>query len=579
MSKIENPIPAAALAQHTIVLGKTRSGKSSAMRFLVEDLLDKQEPVCIIDPKGDWWGLKASASGKSKGYPVIIFGGEHADVPIDPHAGAAVAELFATGNRPCIIDLGGWKVEDTTRFFVDFASTLFRTIRGTRRLVIDEVHNFCPKGKVWSPQAGMMLHWANRLASEGLGKGILMLAASQRPQKVHNDFLTSCEFLIAMRVIHKSDRDAINDWIKGAGVASEVFDVNALASLKRGEAWAWAPEAEFGPVRVQFPLFHTYDSFRAQISEVPAKLKGWAGIDLAEVQKKLAAVVEEAKANDPELLKARIRELEAQARKQPKESAVVQAAGDAFEKALAREIRKRDGEWRDAWGMLGVHFSKVKRTADSIRESLAFVDAFNMPAAPSLGSQLSVRVNGYKRPAPVTMAKAADLGVEAYLEGSTGAGEVRGTPLKILKGLSEFESLGVKHSTRAMIARWCGVKGATGSFKTYISTLRSRGLIEGTNDAIKLTSIGRQAAPASRAPSSREELFSKTDEVFGGTCAQVFRTIASCYPEEKSRDEIAAMMNLQVSGSFKTYISTLLSSGMVVKGAHGIVLAVWVSEI
>lgn len=180
-------LPAAVLEQHLIVLGKTGAGKSSVMRLLVEGLLDQQKPVCIIDPKGDWYGLKSSADGKRPGYPVVIFGGDHADVPLNAHAGAHVAELVATGNRPCLIDLGGWTVADRTRFFIEFASTLFRTTRGRRWLVIDEVHNFCPQGKVHDPDAGKALHWANRLASEGRGKGIQILAASQRPQKVHKD--------------------------------------------------------------------------------------------------------------------------------------------------------------------------------------------------------------------------------------------------------------------------------------------------------------------------------------------------------------------------------------------------------
>lgn len=59
--------------------------------------------------------------------------------------------MIATGNRPCIIDLGGWLVSDRTRFFIDFAQTLFRTTRGQRFIVIDEVHNFAPQGKVLDP--------------------------------------------------------------------------------------------------------------------------------------------------------------------------------------------------------------------------------------------------------------------------------------------------------------------------------------------------------------------------------------------------------------------------------------------
>jgi hypothetical protein len=94
-----------------------------------------------------------------------IFGGEHGDMPLNEHAGAPVAELLATGNRPAIIDLGGWMVGERTRFFIRFASTFFRLTRGPHWLVIDEVHEFAPQGKVFDPDAGKMLHWSNRLAS------------------------------------------------------------------------------------------------------------------------------------------------------------------------------------------------------------------------------------------------------------------------------------------------------------------------------------------------------------------------------------------------------------------------------
>src|SRR5258708_104401 len=228
-------LPSAVFDQHIILLGKTGSGKSSVIRLMEEHLLDLNEPTCTVDPKGDHWGIKASASGKQAGYPVVIFGGEHGDVPLNSRSGVAVAELAATGNRPCIIDLGGWMPGARTEFWLDFASTFFRSTRGRRWLAIDEVHNLAPKGKIMDPQAGKMLHWSNRLASEGLGKGVALIAASQRPQKVHNDFLTSCETLIAMRVIHKADRDALKDWIDGCGDPEKGKEVlNEVASMKRG---------------------------------------------------------------------------------------------------------------------------------------------------------------------------------------------------------------------------------------------------------------------------------------------------------------------------------------------------------
>ncbi len=69
-------IPRAAAPHHLIALGKTGTGKSSKLRVFTEGLLDTGNPVCIIDPKGDWWGLKSSADGKTAGYPIVIFGGE-----------------------------------------------------------------------------------------------------------------------------------------------------------------------------------------------------------------------------------------------------------------------------------------------------------------------------------------------------------------------------------------------------------------------------------------------------------------------------------------------------------------------
>jgi uncharacterized protein len=290
------PIPREILTQHVAILGKTRSGKSSVMRLLVEDLLERRLPVCVVDPKGDWWGVKLAADGKRPGYPVVIFGGEHADIPINEGSGGQVAELFATGNRPCLIDLGGWMVGPRTRFWVDFASTLFKHTKGTRWLVVDEVHNFCPKGSLKGTEGEMAkaLHWTNRLASEGLGKGLAMLFASQRPQKVHNDTLTSAETLIAMRVLHPSDRGAVSDWIKGCGDSEGSEVLNSLAQMARGEGWTWSPEIRFGPKRVHFPLFHTYDSFRPQTMEDTKRLTGWAEMDLTEVKQQFAATIERA---------------------------------------------------------------------------------------------------------------------------------------------------------------------------------------------------------------------------------------------------------------------------------------------
>jgi hypothetical protein len=339
------PIPEKALEMNVIVLGKTRSGKSSTVRIFVEQLLaDGDEPICIIDPKGDWWGLKLAKDGKHPGFAkLIILGGDRADIPITEHAGAAIAELVCTTDRSYLIDQGGMTVGERTRFFIDFAATLFKLHRGRRKLIIDEVHNFCPKGKVMSPDAGKMLHWANRLASEGSGKGIILIAASQRSQKVHNDFLTSCETLIAKKVIHAADRKAIKEWIDGCGDPEQGKELLAtIASLKRDTAWVWSPEIDFGPQQVKFPLFATYDSFKPQ----PADMKfEWKPFDLDTVREQLSAYVRVAEQNDPKVLHKRIAELERELKAKPRESTIsdqtlLTKCGESYDQGVQDGYRK-----------------------------------------------------------------------------------------------------------------------------------------------------------------------------------------------------------------------------------------------
>src|SRR5690348_6580591 len=68
-------IPEKVLEQHAMTLGKTGSGKSSATRHIVEHLLQQKKRVCIVDPKGDWWGLKFAGAGEKRSpFNVIAFG-------------------------------------------------------------------------------------------------------------------------------------------------------------------------------------------------------------------------------------------------------------------------------------------------------------------------------------------------------------------------------------------------------------------------------------------------------------------------------------------------------------------------
>ncbi len=86
----EYKIPDDCLTRPMACLGRTGSGKSNTAKGMVERLLDARRRVVVVDPKGDWWGLRQSGDGKRPGYPIPIFGGDHADIEITEHAGAGL---------------------------------------------------------------------------------------------------------------------------------------------------------------------------------------------------------------------------------------------------------------------------------------------------------------------------------------------------------------------------------------------------------------------------------------------------------------------------------------------------------
>lgn len=536
------PIPDKVLAQHVAILGKTRSGKSSVMRLLVEGLLERGEPVCIVDPKGDWYGIKLAADGKHPGFKVVIFGGEHADVPINAHAGKQVAELFATGNRPRLVDLGGWMPGDRTRFWIDFASTLFRFTKGNRWLAVDEIHNFAPKGKVFDVDAGKALHWTNRLASEGLGKGVAMLFASQRPQKVHNDTLTSAETLIAMRVLHPSDRGAVSDWIKGCGDSEGSEVLKSLAQMDRGEGWVWSPEIGYGPQRVKFPMFSTYDSFRPQSVEDTKKLKGWAEVDLDEVRAQFAESIEREKADDPRELRKRIAQLErelAEAKKlKPK---IERIEIEQIQPTTVLKISGIAGDVRDAAEKLTVAANEITQAAlrvfdvhrgeeDAPRRGRAVAGRPRREAEPTLP--------GARRDVPTGRRMDQVRAGPGRPNGNFDSGQ-----RKVLTALAQYAG----GRSKKQVAILTGYSGGGGRFNNILGSLRSGGYLEG-NDTLRITDLGLVELGAWDPLPTGAALLDHWRSKLGGGETRVLNVIAASFPGTISKSACAAASGYEEGG-------------------------------
>jgi DNA helicase HerA-like ATPase len=140
-----HPIPDAALDADIAILGKKGRGKTFTAKGIVERLLHMQRRVLVLDPLSVWWGLKAGADGKAAGFPIPVFGGPHADIPLHDGAGAIIGELITASGISAVLDMGQMRKAEQARLVADLLDYLFTHNREPLWLVLEEADAFAPQ--------------------------------------------------------------------------------------------------------------------------------------------------------------------------------------------------------------------------------------------------------------------------------------------------------------------------------------------------------------------------------------------------------------------------------------------------
>ena len=279
-----------ALDDRIAIVGTAGSGKTYAAKGFVERLLESGARIAIVDPLGVWWGLRASADGGAAGYPVVVFGGRHADVPITAEMGAALGRLIASQALACVVDLS--ELGSSTarrRFMAAFAEALYEANGEPLHLILDEAD-------LWAPQRPIkgwenLLGHIEEIVRRGRVRGFIPWLITQRSAVVHKDVLSQADILIAMKLTASQDRDAIDAWIEGQADRREGKRIlGDLPRLQRGEGYLWAPGRGILE-HAAFPAIRTFDSSRTpKRGERLAVPRTLAGVDLTAIVAALAAV-------------------------------------------------------------------------------------------------------------------------------------------------------------------------------------------------------------------------------------------------------------------------------------------------
>ena len=295
------------------ILATSGAGKSNTAVVFAEEMYREHIPFCAIDPKGDWWGIRSSHSGKRRGLPIPILGGEHGDIPLTPLAGTMLGQMIAEDRMTCVLDVSEFETKaDQSRFLTDLAKALYKHNKKPLHLLLDEADEFLPErftnkaGDVTTECVGAWIRLIKRGRFKGLGSTLIC----QRSASLNKNALDMSETLIAMRVMSKRDRDAAAGWITEHALSAELAD--SLPSLENGQAWIWSPHELKMQSKVKFRRRTTFDSGATPDLDDPVTPTTVADVDLKALNARMAETTQKIEENDPVLLRREMTRLRTQ---------------------------------------------------------------------------------------------------------------------------------------------------------------------------------------------------------------------------------------------------------------------------
>lgn len=241
MLNIGTKIPINAATKSFAILAKRGAGKTYTAGVLAEEFSKNNIPFVVFDPIDVWWGLRLDKTGKNKGLPVVVFGLEHADIPLTRDMGREIARAVVNENISCVISTFGMPKVGMRHLIAEFAEELLNINNTPRHVFIEEAHEFVPQ-RVQGAGA-KCFSAVEALVTMGRNRGIGVTLINQRAATVNKDVLTQLDTLIALRSVGPQDRKALQDWVE-FHTAEGDFDkfMSSLPSLPTGEAWIWSPE-------------------------------------------------------------------------------------------------------------------------------------------------------------------------------------------------------------------------------------------------------------------------------------------------------------------------------------------------
>jgi uncharacterized protein DUF87/helicase HerA-like protein len=413
-------IPINAATKTFAILAKRGAGKSYTGAVMAEEFTKVNIPFVVFDPIDVWWGLRLSANGKGKGLPVVVFGLEHADIKLDRDMGRRIAQAVVEKNVSCVISTFGMPKTAQRYLIAEFSEELLNINNTPRHIFIEEAHEFLPQ-RVFGG-LGKTFNAVSNLVVMGRNRGIGVTLINQRAATLNKDVLTQIDTLLAFRNVSPQDRKALKEWVEHHEAEGDFGKFMAsLPSLPTGEGWIWSPEFLGIFERIKIRERETFHPDREKIGDAFKMPE----LDMVDVENFIA-------------------EFSTASFTKEKKGSVVEDPP-----AVPQESKDRE-RINELESQLIMKDGEIRRLKEIIENVQRLVESVSSESAPS---RSAVNQNS----------------VQLWLSKLGNGGAAR-----IFKFLAEHPN---RSFTRSQIGLSVGLSSTSGSFSTYMSTLKRNRLI------------------------------------------------------------------------------------------------------
>lgn len=234
-------LPLNAATKTMAILAKRGAGKTYVAAVLFEEFHKNGIPCVVFDPIDVWWGVRLGVNGKDRGLPIVVFGLANSDIEIDRDMGRKIAQAVVKDNISCIISTFGMPKVAQRHLISEFSEEILNINNRPRHIFIEEAHEFLPQ-RVFGG-LGKVFNSVSNLVIMGRNKGLGVTLINQRAATINKDVLTQVDTLIALRNVAPQDRKALKEWVEYHAAEGDFNKfMESLPSLPTGEAWVWSPE-------------------------------------------------------------------------------------------------------------------------------------------------------------------------------------------------------------------------------------------------------------------------------------------------------------------------------------------------